>query len=730
MREPGLSGSPVVHGQAVAYARPGGTAFWTASTTGYEEWLLLDGESARRDGPVATWEIEGATLRARDGVVDCLDGGGAIALTVSAGEAYQEDGAPIEARLEARGQSIELWLGASSGAVLVDPAWIPTGNLVTARAAHTATLLRNGHVLLTGGTGSSGALNSAELYDSDTNTFVPAASMGPARAWHTATLLTTGEVLVVAGGGNVNSLLGSSALYDPMANLWSTGPSLSQPRRFHTATLLPDGGVLVTGGVNSMTTPLWSTERYTPGGGWSSAGDMVYARDYHAATLLQSGAVLVVGSVGPNADLYYPGSGGWVATPPMLSEHTGPTLTRLLNGKVLVVGAGKVVDLYNPDTNSWEEVPPMSVSRKGHTATLLASGEVLVAGGTTARVELYHPSTNSWTEQPPLSVARQDHTATLLPNGLVLIAGGAASGGELASAEIYGIGAGLGAPCTGAAACVSGHCIDAVCCDTECAGGCGACTVARGAVADGTCTPLSGTPCDDGDACTAGDTCDSGMCAPGEPVTCKPPGPCQEPATCEKSKGCVYPELPDETPCDDLDACTRVDRCQGGMCVGADPVPCESDGCRLEAKCVQGVCTFTAALDGTSCDDGNACTRMDVCRAMMCEGTDVRCPVGGPCVSESTCEPATGKCSELEWLPNGRSCPGGECVAGQCLPPFESSAESTGTGAGLVDDPPDRGCGCRLGQNQGPHGVVAALGMLLISARRRSNRRERRRSMR
>src|SRR5689334_1794516 len=47
-----------------------------------------------------------------------------------------------------------------------DPSWVPTGNLGTARAYHTATLLPNGKVLVAGGIDSSfTVLRSAELYD-------------------------------------------------------------------------------------------------------------------------------------------------------------------------------------------------------------------------------------------------------------------------------------------------------------------------------------------------------------------------------------------------------------------------------------------------------------------------------------------------------------------------------------------------------------------------------------
>ena len=54
----------------------------------------------------------------------------------------------------------------------VDPSWIPTGSLNIARVYHTATLLPNGKVLVTGGRGYNyEALNSAELYDPATGTW-------------------------------------------------------------------------------------------------------------------------------------------------------------------------------------------------------------------------------------------------------------------------------------------------------------------------------------------------------------------------------------------------------------------------------------------------------------------------------------------------------------------------------------------------------------------------------
>ncbi|WP_410959788.1 kelch repeat-containing protein, partial [Salmonella sp. SAL4356] len=82
------------------------------------------------------------------------------------------------------------------------------------RAAHTATLLPNGQVLIAGGfSGDQNSLASAETFDPAQEKFVSAGNMSVSRSGHTATLLPNGKVLI-AGGYN-GDYLASAELYDP-----------------------------------------------------------------------------------------------------------------------------------------------------------------------------------------------------------------------------------------------------------------------------------------------------------------------------------------------------------------------------------------------------------------------------------------------------------------------------------------------------------------------------------
>jgi hypothetical protein len=240
-----VRGAPEIIEHAVALPRRNGTSYWTSTDRGLEEWLALEPGAANR-GIVATWRIEGGSLRARGSVVDVVDPAGVARLTVTADQAQTLSGRPVHASLSVQGTSLALTVDATDEAVLIDPGWIPAAS----------TLMQ---------------------------------SLG----LHTATLISTGELLV-AGGGWGNQVFAQTELYDPVADAWHGGAPLATARANHTATLLNDGRVLVAGGENQFHEVVFPAEIYDPiGGSWSSAGALNGGRTYHTATLLDDGRVLV-----------------------------------------------------------------------------------------------------------------------------------------------------------------------------------------------------------------------------------------------------------------------------------------------------------------------------------------------------------------------------------------------------------------------------------------------------
>ena len=90
--------------------------------------------------------------------------------------------------------------------------------MTATRVEHTAVLLSNGKVLVSGGNyqtvNGATPLASAELYNPATGTWSATGSMNNARAGHTSTVLHNGNV-VTAGGSDAVNELDSAELYTP-----------------------------------------------------------------------------------------------------------------------------------------------------------------------------------------------------------------------------------------------------------------------------------------------------------------------------------------------------------------------------------------------------------------------------------------------------------------------------------------------------------------------------------
>lgn len=334
-----------------------------------------------------------------------------------------------------------------------------TSPMTTPRVLHTATLLPNGKVLVAGGAITNRPFlptATAELYNRSSGTWTATPPMSAARINHTATLLPDGNVLVTGGRGDKNAL-SSTELYNPTTGTWRNAASMNAPRNLATATLLPNGKVLVIGGDSGGTIELYNPATDT----WTPAGAMKSPRQGHTTTLLSDGRVFVVGGFAGmgmvqfnGVELFYnPSNGVWSAAGPLNYGRRGYTATFLPDGKVLVVGGGQprpslaTAELFDPATARWSLlVNHLKAARQFHTATLLRDGTLLVAGGyehTNAsptwisRAELLDPASGKWIDAGNLHAPRYNHTATLLPDGQVVLAGGWGTNGVLASVELY-----------------------------------------------------------------------------------------------------------------------------------------------------------------------------------------------------------------------------------------------------------------------------------------------------
>ena len=67
-------------------------------------------------------------------------------------------------------------------------------------------------------------MGSAELFDPATGTFSPTGNLNTGRANHTATLLNNGSVLITGGSHDIDDATGSAELYNPTTGTRSNHP--------------------------------------------------------------------------------------------------------------------------------------------------------------------------------------------------------------------------------------------------------------------------------------------------------------------------------------------------------------------------------------------------------------------------------------------------------------------------------------------------------------------------
>lgn len=347
------------------------------------------------------------------------------------------------------------------------------GSLTAGRSEQIAMMLGNNRVLVAGGT-TNGTLpvKTAELYNPDTNTWSSTGSMIVARRGHTATLLLDGKVLVTGGfDGAVESP--TAEIYDPATGIWTATGPMGRGRKYHTATRLGDGKVLIAGGIVATNIgngriaeiydPLLGTFTSMPV--TPSSALMSAPRYKHTASVLNDGVTVVLTggfdlAVQGTTEIFNynattPTSSTWTAGPALAKsrhEHSASLLSG--NKKILLTGGygqgldtAEICDFTSATASSWTcaTTTSMSTSRASHTSTSLGNGNVLVIGGNDGSqilktIEIFDPTTLIWTSHAKvLQTARAGHSSTLMSNGKVLISGAnnQVGGVTTATAELW-----------------------------------------------------------------------------------------------------------------------------------------------------------------------------------------------------------------------------------------------------------------------------------------------------
>lgn len=390
----------------------------------------------------------------------------------------------------ANGSTLTLNANVQNGAEVLDAqatvtvktgAWVTKdgGPLALIGQNPTATLLKGGRVLITGGFSSNIAMPTAtcQIYDPATGRYLATGSMNQARYSHTATELDNGMVLVV--GGYINN--GSTAtntleVWDPATGQWTLLNS----------SLYEQGTV--------------GTAPSTPAFAAIGTGRGLYG---HCAVKLANGKVALIGgkTTGTTPTNYFGYAGIQVFDPAQMAidpalnvamqipryQHTVSVLTDATShggqnnaGKILIAGgtAAKILngtastttfaatspnyqcEVYDPSANSGAGASYLTTNlltntypRILHAASVLNDGSVLLSGGNTASTSynsatIWNPGTLSggtWggtfnapvtgmkggitsLSTTPVLTGRQSHSSDLLADGTVLLAGGTRQG--------------------------------------------------------------------------------------------------------------------------------------------------------------------------------------------------------------------------------------------------------------------------------------------------------------
>ena len=323
--------------------------------------------------------------------------------------------------------------GACPSAAIFDPArrtFQSTGASTSQRVLGTATLLRDGRVLIAGGLGSdsgtSATMTTDEIYDPATGRFTPIGPVPPHGSAASA-LLQDGRVLIV--GSDLDATGRATAeVYDPTTGTLRAAGPLAAGIAVPAALPLDDGTVLV---VHEFQGGPILTQLYDPTTNSFRATRGQLEGELACAARLPNGRVMVFNE--STSEAYDPTTETFSRLANPSHVRSVMACTTLTDGRILAIGAAN--DVPGPPTGSRSQ-KGMLMDR-GSVPTPGASSENSTTAYTLAAIA-FDPATNAWTY---LGHLNREYLAGIgvasLPNGGAMLIGNEPGGSGHGTTELF-----------------------------------------------------------------------------------------------------------------------------------------------------------------------------------------------------------------------------------------------------------------------------------------------------
>jgi hypothetical protein len=218
--------------------------------------------------------------------------------------------------------------------------WSAPVSMLVGRYSHSAAKLPDGRVMVCGGSTTPAAsfLTSCEVFDSTGNpAFTAGAALTTGRDHQIAVVLPSGNVMVTGGIGP-NGFLQSTEVFG-VGTGWNPGAEMNEAHGRPVAVQFDDGAVLLFGGTDRQTVELFDPASNQ----WSTVGGLAVARDKFGYSLMGNGCVIAAGGFSTQGTLdtvefFDRKTGNWTLGPQLPAARSYSAAVTLKDGRVLVTG--------------------------------------------------------------------------------------------------------------------------------------------------------------------------------------------------------------------------------------------------------------------------------------------------------------------------------------------------------------------------------------------------------